>query len=120
MNSLCIVSVLFLCVISISLVCCVTVSITIHHHFNGYNGKDPDGGLVYYSQSNSLYGVTGQGANDYPLYGDGVLYKINVATKQFTQVYNFTKPTGRIPTGISLGTDGNFYGQAFNGGANGK
>jgi uncharacterized repeat protein (TIGR03803 family) len=69
-----------------------------------------------------LYGTT-----DYAgAYGSGTVFKISpggMATALYnfcTQDFNNACYDGNLPTGLIEGTDGNFYGAVFNGGANAK
>jgi uncharacterized repeat protein (TIGR03803 family) len=45
----------------------------------------------------------------------GTAFKLTPGGK-LTVIYNFTRTTGQPSSGLTLGTDGNFYGATFNGG----
>ena len=83
------------------------------------DGSFPTGGLVQATDRN-FYGTTyGGGTNDY-----GTVFKITPAGA-LTTLYSFCAQTncadGRNPqAGLVQGTDGNFYGTTFYGGATGE
>jgi uncharacterized repeat protein (TIGR03803 family) len=98
----------------------------IIHHFDGGNGENPEGTLIVGSDGN-LYGTTLQGGAN----SRGTIYRIST-TGTFSQLYSFprlgafndsglaTNDTGANPrAALLLAADGNFYGTAFQGGANG-
>jgi uncharacterized repeat protein (TIGR03803 family) len=78
------------------------------------DGAYPYGVLVEGSDGN-YWGVAEQGGT----VGAGSIFKISPSGK-FTQVYSFTgAPDGAYPiTGLTLGSDGNFYGTTNSGGEN--
>ena len=86
------------------------------HTFNGSNGETP--GVVVLTQGRDgwLYGTTCLGGAD----GLGVVFKQSPAGAQNVLLHSFAGPEGSCPNGgLSLGTDGNYYGTAVQGGANG-
>jgi len=81
------------------------------------DGSQPQGGLVQGTDGN-LYGTTLGGGT----YDQGTVYKITPGGK-FKTIYSFCGqnncPDGAGPAaGVVQGTDGNFYGTTFQGGAN--
>ena len=81
--------------------------------------NDAYAGLVQASDGN-FYGTTINGGST----GNGTIFSIT-PSGNLTTLYNFTCSQGSCPNGsnpyagLTLGTDGNFYGTAFNGGASG-
>lgn len=69
-------------------------------------GGTPAGQLI--EISGKLYGVTYQGGNATGF--GGVLFEYDIATKTLVPLYNFGNTSGRRPVGITLGSDGKFYG----------
>jgi uncharacterized repeat protein (TIGR03803 family) len=86
------------------------------HSFGVYtNGAYPEAGLVQGSDG-SFYGTTANGGTNG---GYGTVFKIS-AGGVLTTLYSFTGGVdGAYPTGLVQGSDGNFYGTTFQGGANG-
>ena len=85
--------------------------------FDGTNGADPYAGLVQGTDGN-FYGTTYYGGAS----GDGTVFKITPAGT-LTSLYSFCSETnctdGASPyAGLIQGTDGNFYGTTYYGGAN--
>lgn len=82
--------------------------------FNGTNGKQPNGSLILDSNFTYLYGMTtAGGAND-----SGVVFRVKPDGTSYTNLHDFTFPTGISPYG-SLFSDGNsLYGMTAFGGAN--
>jgi uncharacterized repeat protein (TIGR03803 family) len=93
---------------------------TVLWHFGGYTNKDgaePVGVLVQGNDGN-FYGTTYYGGSSVNCFlGCGTVFKIT-ATGTLTILYNFTgDPDGAYPdAGLTLGTDGNFYGTTSVGG----
>ena len=86
---------------------------------NCADGEGPFSAPVLGSDGN-LYGVTPYGGSDAAInYGSGTVYKMTLGGK-ITTLYTFCKatpcPDGQYPTGIILGSDGNFYGTTMQGG----
>ncbi len=82
---------------------------------NCADGQSPTAGPVLGKDGN-LYGVTYSGG----ITNSGTIYKVTLNGK-LTTLYTFncgsTCANGNTPTGISLGSDGNFYGTTTWGGA---
>jgi len=99
-------------------------TITVLHKFTGYvSSTDYDGGrpigLLVQGDDGDFYGTTYQGGE----YGEGTVFKIS-STGAYTLLHSFTagqtsNPNdGRNPiAGLTLGTDGNFYGVTAYGGS---
>jgi uncharacterized repeat protein (TIGR03803 family) len=86
---------------------------------NCADGYYPTSAPVLGSDGN-LYGVVGEGGSDAGYgTGAGVFYKIT-SGQQFTILYTFCATTpcvdGAFPTGLTLASDGNFYGTTYAGG----
>jgi uncharacterized repeat protein (TIGR03803 family) len=87
--------------------------------FNGKNGADPHYVYLVQGTDGNLYGTTYSGTGD-----GGTVFKITTAGT-LTTIYTFCPnglpcSDGAQPTaGLTLGTNGNFYGTTMNGGANG-
>src|ERR1700729_268877 len=87
--------------------------------FNGSNGADPYYGSLVQGTDGNLYGVTFQGgvsANCQALgvnAGCGTIFKMT-PDGALTTIYDFCQQSGctdgYIPTGITLSSNGNFYG----------
>jgi uncharacterized repeat protein (TIGR03803 family) len=90
-----------------------TGRLTTLHSFAGTDGSGPTAGLVQGSDGN-FYGTTASGGN-----GAGTIFKITPAGT-LTTLYSFAG-SGidgyPLRAGLVLGSDGNFYGTATNGGA---
>jgi uncharacterized protein (TIGR03437 family) len=91
------------------------------HDFVGTDGTNPGGGLVQGADGN-LYGTTSYGgASDCALTqvifnGCGTVFKIT-PQGSFTTLVNFSGSNGSLPSGLTLGSDGNFYGVTGYGGS---
>ena len=76
-------------------------------------------GLIAQGRDGNLYSRTANGGT----YGLGTVFKITPAGK-LKVLYNFDGPHGEAPLGglggLTLGTDGNFYGTTWYGGAYGS
>lgn len=85
--------------------------------FDLANGASPSAGLVQGLDGN-LYGTTTEGG----AFEDGTVFEMT-ATGSLTTLYSFcSQPNctdGAGPWGLTLATDGNFYGTTLLGGANG-
>ncbi|HEX4086315.1 MAG TPA: choice-of-anchor tandem repeat GloVer-containing protein [Chthoniobacteraceae bacterium] len=88
---------------------------TVYSFTGGNDGANPRAGLLLASDSND-YGVTGTGGAD----GFGTVYQIG-STGSLSTIYSFTGGSdGGNPYGVLVqGTNGNLYGTAEAGGANG-
>jgi uncharacterized repeat protein (TIGR03803 family) len=87
---------------------------TTLYSFSGLDGSSPAAGLILGSDGN-FYGTTGSGGSNGPY---GTIFKITPAGT-LTQLYNFQGKDGANPgAGLTLGSDGNFYGSTVSGGAN--
>lgn len=91
-------------------------TLTTVHRFNDTDGDVP-GGLVQ-STDGSFYGTAFYGG----AHGDGTVFRIS-STGKLTTLYNFCSQSncfdGKYPTSrLVLGTNGNFYGATYGGGAN--
>jgi uncharacterized repeat protein (TIGR03803 family) len=90
---------------------------TTLHSFNGTNGSEPYAGLVQGTDGN-LYGTTKQGGAN----TDGIVFNITTSG-MLTSLYSFCKQRGCTDgadpeAGLVQGTNGDFYGTTFLGGAN--
>jgi uncharacterized repeat protein (TIGR03803 family) len=93
-------------------------TLTTLHSFDGTDGEQPYAALIQATDGN-LYGTTdGGGAN-----GQGTVFKIT-RSGTLTTLYNFCSLSGctdgEAANGLIQATDGNFYGTALFGGANGQ
>jgi uncharacterized repeat protein (TIGR03803 family) len=88
---------------------------TVLRSFAAADGEYPYGSLVQGSDGN-FYGLTyGGGANTY-----GTIFKIGATGTGFTVLRSFAAADGENPRGTLVqGSDGNFYGLTYDGGANG-
>jgi len=89
--------------------------------FNGTNGAWPVGGLVEGPDGN-LYGTTEEGGAYTNQYAEGLGTIYRVTPKgEITTLVSFDGTNGLVPlAGLTLGTDGRFYGTTSLGGANMK
>ena len=93
---------------------------TILYSFQGTSmGGTPVGGLAADKKGN-LYGTASVGGNANGNSGDGVVFKFNIASLQYSLVHTFKGSDGADPLGTLIGDGmGNFYGTTFAGGAAG-
>jgi uncharacterized repeat protein (TIGR03803 family) len=108
----------------LTFVLCTTATIaspaqtfTLLANFGGINGESPEGSLIQGTDGN-FYGTT----FGFEFYNYGTVFKITAAGN-LTTLYSFCAQSncsdGEGPDGgLVLGTDGNFYGTTYNGGAN--
>src|ERR1035438_9873932 len=84
--------------------------------FTGANGNQPFMENLVQGKNGSLYGTTTYGGTS----GNGTIFKVT-PTGTLTTIYNFANtPDGANPdAGLVLGTDGKFYGTAYQGGTSG-
>jgi uncharacterized repeat protein (TIGR03803 family) len=85
--------------------------------FNGTNGKDPVGGLTLGSDG-AFYGTTQYGGTNGSL---GTVFKVTT-NGVLTSLVSFNGANGEYPEadmGLTLCSDGNFYGTTSGGGTNG-
>jgi uncharacterized repeat protein (TIGR02543 family) len=89
--------------------------------FNGANGANPYFMSLVQGSDGNLYGTTFDGgANSCGSVSCGTVFKIT-PTGTLTTLYSFSGPDGEYPyAGLVQGTDGNFYGTTWEGGANGN
>ena len=82
--------------------------------FNGTNGANPAAGLVQGPDGN-FYGTAQSGGAS----NSGTIFAISADGSFFTNIYSFSGGTnGAAPVGgLVIGTDGNFYGTTYAGGA---
>jgi uncharacterized repeat protein (TIGR03803 family) len=98
-------------------------TVTQLYAFPGAPGGDaPFEGLVQ-GRDGYMYGVTqGGGVNTCSNFGDqascGTVFKTDTLGN-VTIIYSFDQAGGFFPRGVTLGTDGNFYGATYEGGAYG-
>jgi uncharacterized repeat protein (TIGR03803 family) len=92
-------------------------TLTTLHSFDGRDGAVP-GGAVQATNGN-FYGTTNDGGTSTACGSDGcgTVFKITAAGKLST-LHDFDFTDGSRPNGVVQGTDGNFYGTAWTGGAN--
>jgi uncharacterized repeat protein (TIGR03803 family) len=82
------------------------------------NGDNPLGALTL-GTDGSFYGTTARGGTGFaPYWGDGLGTVFQVATNGvLTTLVSFDLTNGATPSaGLTLGSDGNFYGTTYNGG----
>jgi uncharacterized repeat protein (TIGR03803 family) len=92
-------------------------ALTTLHSFDGTDGSGPYSGLIQGTDGN-FYGTTYYGgANNTCRDGCGTVFKIT-AKGGLTTLHSFEDTDGSGPNaGLIEGTDGNFYGTTFSGGA---
>jgi uncharacterized repeat protein (TIGR03803 family) len=85
----------------------------------GADGAQPMAAVIGDGQGN-LYGTASAGGNSPFGSGNGVIFKINIATHQETVLHTFTGPDGSSPMGrLVRDGSGNMYGTTMFGGAHG-
>jgi uncharacterized repeat protein (TIGR03803 family) len=82
---------------------------------NCTDGEEPTTGLVQGSDSN-YYGTTYFGGTDQCSSGCGTIFKVTPGGK-LTILHRFDVTDGAGPVGLMRGSDGNFYGTTYSGGA---
>jgi uncharacterized repeat protein (TIGR03803 family) len=92
-------------------------TLTTLHNFAGTDGSYPQGWLIQ-ATNGKLYGTTAGGGT----YGGGTIFKIT-PNGTLATLYNFCNPSNCISganpgPGLVQGTDRNFYGTTYLGGAN--
>jgi uncharacterized repeat protein (TIGR03803 family) len=87
-----------------------TGTLTTLHSFDGTDGMGPGGPLVQLSNG-YLYGAAAGGGKN----GYGTIFRITTAGK-LTTLHNFENTEGSEANPLTLGTDGNFYSTATDGG----
>ena len=86
--------------------------------FSGTDGSSPWASLTFGPDGN-LYGTTQSGGTGWPG-GFGTVFELNPTTQALTTLVNFNGANGSdAPAALTLGSDGNFYGTTFIGGAHG-
>jgi uncharacterized repeat protein (TIGR03803 family) len=91
---------------------------TVLYNFGSHNGDPIDPELAYWTQGpdGNLYSTAPTGGAN----GDGAAFYFSFSTGLVEVVHNFMGSDGSAPTsGLTLDTDGNFYGTTSAGGANG-
>jgi uncharacterized repeat protein (TIGR03803 family) len=85
------------------------------YDFNGINGSYPSCTLLQ-ANNGVLYGVTLYGGAN----GDGVIFKYNINTTTYGDLYDFNGAQGAVPFGSLIqGSDNLLYGMTTQGGTNG-
>jgi uncharacterized repeat protein (TIGR03803 family) len=82
------------------------------HAFNGIDGKQPTGSLIFVGAS--LYGMTPYGGSMYK----GTMFKIESDGSGFTVLYDFSNNDGKWPKGTLLQVGSYLYGTTGGGGIN--
>ena len=85
------------------------------YNFGSHNGDPTDPALGYWAQGldGNLYSTAPTGGAN----GDGAAFSFSVSTGLVTVLHNFAGTDGAAPySGLTLGTDGNFYGTTSAGG----
>jgi uncharacterized repeat protein (TIGR03803 family) len=91
-----------------------TGRLTSLHSFNSVDGANPSAALIQASDGN-FYGTTESGGTGGY---DGTVFKIT-SGGTLTTLHDFDITDGEFPDGgLVQGTDGNFYGSTYGGGAN--
>lgn len=83
--------------------------------FNGTNGAEPFYGNLAQGRDGKLYGTTYLGGANQ----DGTVYRLNPANNFYSILHSFDGTDGSNPgAGLTLASDGNFYGTTEGGGSN--
>jgi uncharacterized repeat protein (TIGR03803 family) len=94
--------------------------LTFLAEFNGTNGWAPNADLAL-GPGGALYGTTRNGGREFVIYegGYGTVFKLST-NGILTSLLSFSEANGNSPTtGLTLGSDGNFYGTTAAGGRGG-
>ncbi|MGA7220733.1 MAG: choice-of-anchor tandem repeat GloVer-containing protein [Candidatus Sulfotelmatobacter sp.] len=91
-------------------------TVTTLQNFNGGNGANPFLGALTQGRDGKLYGTTYNGGAN----GIGTIFRFNQATNYISVMHSFAGADGSSPAGgVTLATDGNFYGTTNYGGSAG-
>jgi uncharacterized repeat protein (TIGR03803 family) len=96
-------------------------TLTTLYSFSGLDGALPFTGSLVYGLDGNFYGTTAGGGTN----GNyGTVFMYSTTTSTLTTIYSFCPVAGCTDgyapfSGLVLGTDGNFYGTTYYGGANG-
>ncbi len=83
------------------------------HSFTGTDGEYPDVVVLAQGADGRLYGTTSAGGAN----GMATVFKQGISRTGTIVIHNFAGPEGSSPGGgLTLGSDGNFYGAAPGGG----
>jgi uncharacterized repeat protein (TIGR03803 family) len=94
--------------------------LSVLHNFTGYSTTNPDGtfpyGALVQGNDGNFYGITNAGG----VFNLGTIFKISASGKSYTLLHSFendfTVAAGANPRiGLTIGSDGNFYGVAAGG-----
>jgi uncharacterized repeat protein (TIGR03803 family) len=93
---------------------CGDVTFSVLVIFDGANGAHPKGGLIQ-DQDGNFYGTTVEGGAT----NAGTVFRLSARGRVFKTLYSFTGAAdGANPSAaLAQGSDGNFYGTAYGGGA---
>jgi uncharacterized repeat protein (TIGR03803 family) len=92
-------------------------TVTTLRNFNGTNGSSPFLGALTQGHDGKLYGTTYSGGVN----GIGAVYRFNQSTNFIQVLHSFATTDGSSPAaGLTLATDGNYYGTTNYGGSAGK
>lgn len=88
----------------------------VEYNFNNCpNGCNDTPGILSQARDGTVYGTLYSGGSS----NCGSVYKFEPGAGLFYDIHDFSGPDGCIPvSGLTLGTDGNFYGVTYQGGAN--
>jgi len=80
---------------------------TILFSFDGYHGSYPRGSLTLSADGSTLYGMTGFGGDNDPIYGGGTIFSEPIGGGTPTILYSFDNTHGARPSGsLTLSADG--------------